>query len=378
MKRGKYMWAFTALIIILYVAALLVIRVGSPARVQRDTYNQWRQSYVIQEDEQHAFVNTSNNKSKAVALSEGQGYGMYITAIAGSKGWAQQQDFDNLLRYYLEHRDYIGEQQTIPTYLMQWRQYKEGQTWVSQDSSATDGDLYIAFSLYRASKVWPKRSSYYLEIERQLTADILSYEYNSTTHTLTVGNWANQDSTYYNLMRSSDVMPDFFEAFYESTHDKRWLTVSNTMLDRLVDLSNAHSTGLIPDFAWITVDGAQAVQGKAVASKHDGDYSSNACRVPLMLATSDNPRAKKVMKKLLQFFNQQDFITAGYSLSGKPLNDYQSNSFTAPLAFAAEQQQQQHADRLLKNRQTILTEKLETNNYYDATLTTMAVMGEVD
>jgi hypothetical protein len=150
------------------------------------------------------------------------------------------------------------------------------------------------------------------------------------------------------------------------------------MLDRLVDLSNAHSTGLIPDFAWITDDGAKAVQGKAVASKHDGDYSSNACRVPLMLATSDNPRAKKVMKKLLQFFNQQDFITAGYSLSGKPLNDYQSNSFTAPLAFAAEQQQQQHADRLLKNRQTILTEKLETNNYYDATLTTMAVMGEVD
>ena len=374
MKHTKFVLVMAAVVTVIYIFALCFVRVESLVNVQRSLYERWQESYVMRENKQRTFVNTSNNRNNPIVLSEGQGYGLYLTATAGAHGWAQQQDFDELLNYYLANCDYVGDQHNIATYLMRWRQYKNGQQWISEDNSATDGDLYIAFSLHQASKIWSRRASYYRTIERRLTNDILSYEYNSTTNALTVGDWANAKSRYYTLMRTSDVIPNFFAAFYESTHDSRWTAVKNAMLNRMVELSDATDTGLVPDFAWLSAKHARAAQGKTVASVYDGDYSSNACRIPMMLAESGDFRAKKVMHKLLNFFNQQDVITAGYSLAGKQLNNYQSNSFTAPLVFAASMDQQQSFSRILAKKQAILTLSLQTNNYYDATLTTMAVM----
>lgn len=71
---------------------------------------------------------------------------------------------------------------------MSWRQSynKEGQ-WVDDHNSATDGDLYIAAALHRAAKVWPQKAPYYHKLEQQIATDIMKYEYNPTTHMLTVG-----------------------------------------------------------------------------------------------------------------------------------------------------------------------------------------------
>jgi endo-1,4-beta-D-glucanase Y len=376
MKHAKLVWAFTAVVTVVYIAALLCIRAGSTTNIQHQHYQHWREHYVMYRNEHQAYVNTSNDRTAPVALSEGQGYGLYLTALAGAKGWAERQDYDDLLNYYLAHREATGDAHDKPTYLMQWRQHEADGAWVSQHNSATDGDLFIAFSLEKASKVWPKRSEYYTNLERKLTADILTYEYNDTTHTLTVGDWADEHSDYYNLMRTSDVIPTFFDAFHASFHDGRWLTVKNSMLDRMVDLSDSHTTGLIPDFAWVTASAAQPVKGNTVATKDDAAYSSNACRIPLMLASSDDTRANVVVRKLLDFFEGQGTITAGYSLDGTRLNDYESNSFTAPLVYAADINRQYGYTSLLMHRQELLTESLQTDNYYDATLTTMAVMGD--
>jgi hypothetical protein len=95
-----------------------------------------------------------------------------------------------------------------------------------------------------------------------------------------------------------------------------------------------------------------------------------------MLASSDDTRANVVVRKLLDFFEGQGTITAGYSLDGTRLNDYESNSFTAPLVYAADINRQYGYTSLLMHRQELLTESLQTDNYYDATLTTMAVMGD--
>lgn len=94
-------------------------------------------------------------------------------------------------------------------------------------------------------------------------------------------------------MRTSDVMPYVFKILAKATGDSRWQTVNNTMLDRLVDLSRQHHTGLVPDFAWITRDSAKPVKPNTISTKQDGNYSFNACRVPMMLAASDDPRAQK-------------------------------------------------------------------------------------
>ncbi|MCG4631521.1 hypothetical protein, partial [Bifidobacterium pseudocatenulatum] len=51
---------------------------------------------------------------------------------------------------------------------------------------------------------------------------------------------------------------------------ERWQTVNNAMLDRLVDLSRQHHTGLVPDFAWITRNSAKPVKPKTISTKQDG------------------------------------------------------------------------------------------------------------
>lgn len=371
MKHLKLMWTLIGLIIVIYITTFIVLHYTNANNTGRRTYERWEDNYAIKKNKHENFVNTSNDKAKPIALSEGQGYGLYITVKAGEKGWAKENDFNKLLNYYLNNREIIGEK---ATYLMTWRQSKKAGRWVNQKNSATDGDLYIAYSLNQAQKVWPKHKDYYKKLEHRVTADILTYEYNEKMHVLTVGNWATTKSPYYNLIRTSDVAPAFFETFYKSTKDKRWLTIKNTMLDRMVDLSNQHKTGLVPDFAWVEVDDAHPVKPHTVSSINDGNYSSNANRVPMLLADSHDLRAEKVRHKLLAFFDKQEVITAGYKLNGRQLNNYQSNSFRAPIFYAINKEQRLKYNKLFTSQQKIFEQPLVTNNYYDATLTTMAVL----
>lgn len=372
MRKTGLMWLVIGLIAVVYIGALFGVRLENPKLIQQKFYQQWRDTYLIKKSSQQTFVNTSNDRHNPVALSEAQGYGLQITARAGGKGWATHQEFDHLLNYYLAQRDSVG---TTKTYLMRWRQSinKHGK-WTSEDNSATDGDLYTAVALSYAAKVWPQRRNYYHKIESRIAADILKYEYNSRTKTLTVGDWATSKSKYYTLMRTSDVMPLVFERLYHDTNDRRWLVVKDKMLDRLVDLSNQHKTGLVPDFAWVTSNKARPVKSKTVASKNDGAYSANACRVPMMLADSNDPRAQKVLKKMMKFFSDQYYITAGYTLNGKRLNSYQSLSFSAPIFYAVSINRNQGYDNLFSSQKFIFSKPLPKNNYYDATLTTIAAL----
>ena len=89
------------------------------------------------------------------------------------------------------------------------------------EHNATDGDLYIAYALIEASKQWPSQKDEYQTQSKAILQDILKYNYNENTGILTVGNWANRDSKYYNLMRTSDALPKQFQSFYEVTKDKK-------------------------------------------------------------------------------------------------------------------------------------------------------------
>lgn len=372
MRNSKLVWPFVGLVTIIYLATLLFVRLENPLHIQHQCYTKWESTYVVKQGKDKAFVNSSNKQKKPVALSEAQGYGLQITALAGRKGWASQKDFDHLLNYYLAHRDYISSHKTA---LMQWRQTKNFKNkWTSNVNSATDGDLYIAEALGEAAKVWPRRAAYYRRLQRTLLSDILAYEYNPKTQSLTVGDWASKKSKYYTLMRTSDVMPTAFDDFYQASHDRRWLQVKNQMLARLSDLSKQHRTGLVPDFAWISETGARPVKPNTIASKNDGNYSANACRVPMMLADSKDPKARHVLNKMMKFFSNQYSVTAGYTLSGQRLNHYQAASFNAPLFYAASCHRNQGYDNLFSSQKIVFSKHLPQDNYYDATLTTLAAL----
>ena len=76
---------------------------------------------------------------------------------------------------------------------------------------------------------------------------------------------------------------------------------------------------------------------------------------------------------MMNFFHTQDPIVSGYSLSGQPVKQYQSNSFKAPIFYADNLSKKNH--RL--GQQEIFTKPLTQKNYYDATLTTIAAVDAV-
>ena len=102
--------------------------------------------------------------------------------------------------------------------------------------------------------------------------DIKRLEINQKAKMVTVGNWANKDSRFYNVLRTSDVMPKAFEEFYQATGDREWLTIKSKMLNYLQKLSKKHDTGLVPDFAWVSNNYVKPAKANEVATNDDGHY----------------------------------------------------------------------------------------------------------
>ncbi|MGO2722714.1 MAG: glycosyl hydrolase family 8 [Lactobacillus sp.] len=149
------------------------------------------------------------------------------------------------------------------------------------------------------------------------------------------------------------------------------------MMARLATLSRQNRDGLIPDFAWATRKGTFPVVGKTVATAYDGAYYYNACRIPLNLAGYSSKSARAINLKLLNFFKKARYIGAGYHLSGKAIHRYQSASFDAPIFLAVSKlpTAAKSAHSVLFTReQYIFSGHLPINNYYDATLTIMALL----
>ena len=139
---------------------------------------------------------------------------MYIAVLSAKRKWSKKEYFDQLNNFYLKHRETINKDKTA---LMSWRAVENNGHWTINKNSATDGDLFIAQALLLASKQW--HDDKYQKEAHAILQDILRYEYNPDTETLTVGDWADSKSKYYNLMRTSDVMPEFFDNFYQETGD---------------------------------------------------------------------------------------------------------------------------------------------------------------
>ena len=299
--KKRWMLLGFLLVTIAFTGIMIYIRADNNSAVRNFFLHSWHKNYVV-EEKNLAYINTTPKQEQVTVLSEGQGYGMFIAAHDPS---VKESNFAKLVQYYLKHRD-------RNTQLMAWRQTKKNGKWSSERNSATDGDLFIAKALFLAAKRW--KNPAYQRQGQKLIADILRYEYNTTTHALTVGNWADSKSKYYNLMRTSDVLPTMFDQFYRESNDSRWLLIKKTMLKRLNQLSHQHKSGLVPDFAWLT------------------------------------------------------------SKDAKPGNNYQSASFSAPIYIAVNENRNQGYDNLFASQQYIFAKKLPKNNYYDAALTTMATI----
>ncbi|BCA86250.1 glucanase [Enterococcus saigonensis] len=364
-QKPLLLWGVAIVLLTSYVAILFRTIDDNERNIQSNIYQKWREHYVVQ-TKNGAYVNTG--VKTPTTLSEAQGYGMVITVLAAEKGFASESEFRELQRYYTHYQ--IGEN----NHLMQWRQSQTKKGWQSDSlHNATDGDLDIAYSLIKASKLWPQSKYDYASAANNLLADIKNYNYNEETGFLTVGDWATVDQKASKILRPSDIMPAYFTTFYSFTKDSFWNHLNIRGIELLQILSEQSKTGLMPDFAWIKSDNTLTpAKPNQVNNQYDGDYSANACRIPLRLMKSDQEQVAPILAKMLDFFSMQKFVYAGYTLKGKALVDYQNQSFSAPVLAAAYQEDPYSG--LVTSQKWVVEEPIHGKNYYDETLKVLAVL----
>jgi endo-1,4-beta-D-glucanase Y len=283
---------------------------GISADTVRAMYERWKSDYIRECNGMYR-VRCTDDTSET--RSEGMGYGMLLSAYFGDKGV-----FDSLFAFYKSKR-------TSTAYnLMAWQVTCEG---ITDQGSATDGDLDVAFALLVADDQW---WGDYLE-EADSILSILKEHYfvtcGSDIYTMKPGGWFGG----CNLTDISYYTPAYFEAFGDQTDDDFWYDVADDAYTILNNGTNS-STGLVRD--WQTWDGS-AVPG------WDSTYSYDACRVPWRMALNyiwnGNADAEFWCSDISDFANGigASSIVDGYYLDGTPSGSNNSSAFVGGFAVGA-------------------------------------------
>jgi len=330
-------------------------------------YFTWKSKYLKNEDDGSYRIIDKDNRT----VSEGQGYGMLITALLHSHDDNAQKIFNGLWKFVKKHPSNFSSN------LMAWEYpATEGL------DSAFDGDADIAYALILADSIWGSSGSinYKLEANKVLDA-IWIHTIGKDSKLPLLGDWVNQNGKKYNqyTVRTSDFMPSHFKIFARFTEDDKWLDVVYATQQALKDVQNP-TTGLIPDFIKRGNLGKYVpVEGTFLEDNTDGDYYYNACRVPLRLGLdvmmNNDVNSKFVIQKITHWFesithSKPENINGGYKLNGNKIDDFNTNAFTAPIAVAAIATGDKEWASTL--RKYVIEHKSE--GYYEDTLTLLSLL----
>jgi len=332
-------------------------------------YKQWKKRYVKSGCHPGEYFVWFERKGDKQCVSEGQGYGMTITVLMAGTDHSAKNVYDGLYQYYKNHP-------ANHPFLMAWAQTQNCRD--LDKSTATDGDMDIAYSLLLADKQWGSTGKInYLQEAQKIISSIMHYEVNPHTYSILLSDAIEYDSKDYYDTRSSDFMPSNFKAFENATHDMRWKKAidNNYRLFNYMQETYSPNAGLVPDFIRHINKKAVPAQSNYLESLYDGNYNYNACRVPWRIATdylltgdkrakTFNDRINKWIRETTQ--NKPDNLSAGYTLAGNDIKHryFEALSFIGPFTVSA------MTDK--KNQQWLNDEwdylvnfKLKDYDYYD-------------
>jgi endo-1,4-beta-D-glucanase Y len=304
-------------------------------------YILWKARYVNTNCQKGQYYIWFEKKGNKQCVSEGQGYGMVIVALMAGFDKTAQNTYDGLYRYCKAHPSKRNP------HLMAWAQNNNCKD--IDGSTATDGDMDIAYSLLLADKQWGSTGpiNYHAEALATINA-IMQQEINPKTFAPLLSNAVEYDSKDYFDTRSSDFMPANFKAFGLASHDVQWnkAVSNNYKLFKLLQDKYSPDAGLVPDFIRNLNKKPKPAGPKFLESVYDGYYSYNACRVPWRLATdyllNGDPQAKAFTDRVNTWLrgttkDNPDNISAGYSLAGNDIRNhyFEAMSFIAPFAVSA-------------------------------------------
>jgi endoglucanase len=337
----------------------------------RSFYFQWKNRYIRKSQCSDAYYVWSENSGKNhECVSEGQGYGMIIVALMAGADSLSQSTFDGLLKYYLEHPSKRSKA------LMSWAQ--RSVCGHDEESSASDGDIDIAYSLLLADAQWSSLGNINYGLKaKSIIGAVLDQEINPKTYSVLESNSIESDSRDYLDMRSSDFIPSEFRSFYKATKENAWLSTIDSCYKIFSYIQKKYSpdAGLVPDF----IQGISKNPGPAkkhyLESKYDGLYNYNASRVPWRIATdyivTGDRRSKLFLEPINQWIRETtadnpDNISAGYTLGGEDLKsrNFEALSFISSFAISA-MTDEKNQEWLNKLWDYMIHFKLKDFDYFD-------------
>ncbi|MES2110706.1 MAG: glycosyl hydrolase family 8 [Bacteroidota bacterium] len=304
-------------------------------------YNQWKARFIKQVPGTNEDFIWFENKDRKQCVSEGQGYGMIIMTLMAGHDASAKDIYDDLFHYVRAHPSEKSK------YLMAWAQYANNKS--ADNTSASDGDLDIAYSLLLADKQWGSKGkiNYLAEAKATINA-IMQHEINHQTWTVLLSDGIESESKDYFATRSSDFMPSHFKAFRQATGDSRWDKVVNASYELFIKMQDKYSpdAGLIPDFIVNVNKNPKPAPPNFLESPYDGQYNYNACRDPWRIATdylqTGDKRSKKIVDKINHWIrettnNDTYNLSAGYTLAGNDIKRryFEALSFVAPFGVSA-------------------------------------------
>ncbi|WP_214072952.1 glycosyl hydrolase family 8 [Mucilaginibacter sp. dw_454] len=304
-------------------------------------YDQWKPRYLKNVPGKPQSFVWFEGKGGKQCVSEGQGYGMVITVLMAGHDPNAKFTYDNLFRYVRTHRSQRSK------YLMAWAQKNNGQD--LDKTTATDGDLDIAYSLLLAAKQWGNKSDInYQQEARAMINEIMRCEINPKTWTILLGEGLDDESGDWFATRTSDFMPAHFKAFQKATGDNRWEKVIDAEYKLFKFMQDTYSpdAGLLPDFIIHLNKTPKPAGAHFLESVYDGQYNYNACRDPWRIGTdyilNGDRRSKAIVVKINTWVrettsNDTYNLSAGYTLEGNDIQHryFEALSFVAPFGVSA-------------------------------------------
>ncbi|MGM0462285.1 MAG: glycosyl hydrolase family 8 [Fibrobacterota bacterium] len=269
-------------------------------------------------------------------VSEAHGYGMLVFALMAGYEERAKEYFDGMYYFYKDNPS------SINSYNMAWE--IEGYEQPYEDrSSATDGDMDIAYALILAHRQWGSDGeiNYLQEAQDMIEYGLKNGDMSTETARTMLGDW---DGDAYTT-RSSDWMTAHMRAYHWATDDPFWLEAADTVYSIVDAVTRNYSpeTGLMPDFV-AGADPYPDSEGGGTGENNAEYYDWNACRYPWRIATDyahfGTPEAKEAVSKILDWLipatnGDPSAMVAGYSLDGAALTDRVSIGFQAPAGLAA-------------------------------------------
>ncbi len=299
------------------------------------------------------------NDAFAVSTSEGHGYGMVIAALMAGYDPEAKDDFDALFRFckahpssydrrlmswqqYVTHPGLHGKMLTAasgrPETARAWREWVEGiaaegigrlaDTGSYYHSDATDGDMDIAYALLLADNQWGSGGA--IDYRREALGvlhSLLDRNVDRASMTLKLGDWVAADDgnseIYGKAVRTSDFMPSHLRAFAACDPANRdtWSSIRERIVRICLENFERTSpeTGLLPDFLVRTDDGRyEPAPPFFLESRHDGDYSFNACRTPWRLSLDCILSGDASLKPMLDRTNEWIKQDSGMNVRRRP------------------------------------------------------------